>query len=102
MSKRAALFFDRPEFEGLSLDGMEASAAEESPQQRSDANGAVDGEEMGQDEDVEMEDFASENDSEEVPAEDGEQDAWDADSDQEKPPAKPSTPPPTLPSNISV
>ena len=100
MSKRAALFFDRPEFEGLSLYGMERSGPEGSPEHQAPANGLVDGKEMEQEEDVEMKDSASENDYEEVPAEDGEQDAWDADSDEEKKPAKSSTPSQNPPSNI--
>jgi len=102
MSKRAALFFDRPEFEGLGLDGMERSGPEESPEQQADAIGVVDGEEMEHDKDVEMKDSASEDDYEEVPADDGEQDAWDADSDEEKAPAKSSTPSQNPTSNIHL
>lgn len=93
LSKRAALFFDQPEFEGLDGDGDNAveEDEEEAPVK---ANGHV--EENG-DEDVAMEeeDSASENGFEVVPTQAPEPDTWDDDeSDDEKPAPRPSISPP--------
>lgn len=76
LSQRAALFFDRPDFEGIDIDEVEETAVEEkSPE----ATIQVDYE------DEEMEDSASENGFEEVPADTAEPDPWDEDSENEKP-----------------
>jgi AdoMet-dependent rRNA methyltransferase SPB1 len=92
MSKRAALFFDQPEFKGLSLDTIENSVPKEPSQSQPDLNGERNRtENIGDDEDIEMEDSASENGFEEVPTNNTEPDTWDADSDSEKVPSAPST-----------
>ena len=76
LSQRAALFFDRPDFEGIDFDEAEETAVEEkSPEATLQVN----------DEDEKMEDSASENGFEEVPADAAEPDPWDEDSEDEKP-----------------
>lgn len=76
LSQRAALFFDRPDFEGIDVDNVEEAALED---QSSDATLQIN------DRDEEMEDSASENGFEEVPADAIEPDPWDEDSEDEKP-----------------
>lgn len=103
MSKRAALFFDRPEFEGLGLDGLEDTDPKVSLEDQPETNGVTNGAET-EDEDVEMQDSASDNnDFEEVKVNDTQPDAWDADSDEERASAKPGTFPSTtaVPKHLS-
>jgi AdoMet-dependent rRNA methyltransferase SPB1 len=83
LSKRAALFFDQPDFEGIDEE-VENVAEDEEPVK---ANGHV--QENGE-EDIEMQDSASENGFEIVPTQAPEPEAWDDDSDDEKPVARPS------------
>jgi hypothetical protein len=78
LSKRAALFFDRPDFEGIDTDEVEdlPIEIEHSPEM----NPIIDGDEV--------EESASENGFEEIPATVPEPDPWDDDSDEDKSPAK--------------
>lgn len=75
LSQRAALFFDRPDFEGIDIDEVEETAVEE---KSLEATRQVD------DEDEEMEDSATENGFEEVPGDAAEPDPWDEDYEDEK------------------
>lgn len=79
LSKRAALFFDRPDFEGIDEEEEEDAAIddEKSPEP------VVQVQQV--DDVVEAEDSASENGFEEVPVNASEPDPWDEDSEDEKP-----------------
>jgi AdoMet-dependent rRNA methyltransferase SPB1 len=84
MSKRATLFFDRPEFAGLGLDNIKESVCPEIDGGESEINECLmeDGEDL----------VASENEFQQVRVYDAEPEleAWDSASDEEKPAAKPS------------
>jgi AdoMet-dependent rRNA methyltransferase SPB1 len=92
LSKRAALFFDQPDFEGIDLDEETAAPEEHSDpvEQEPPAEETIEEELVEED----MEDSASENGFEIVPTTQPNQESWNDDSDDEKPPAKPSPPTP--------
>lgn len=89
MSKRAALFFDRPEFAGLGLDNIEEAVPAGISGAESEIHKHLD-EETPNGEDLEQEDLASENEFEQVRVDKAEPETWDSASDDENPPAKPS------------
>lgn len=88
LSKRATLFFDKPEFEGIAIDEVEEIAPENnrSEEETNDVS-------HQNSEHESMRDSSPENDFDEVPLGPLEQDAWDDDdSDDDKRPAKPGNP----------
>jgi AdoMet-dependent rRNA methyltransferase SPB1 len=92
LSKRAALFFDQPDFEGIDSEVVEETPIED-PQPPEETVVLEEDEEVD-----DMKDSASENEFEVVPAKPSEPDPWDDDSDHEKP-AQPSNLLPS-PSNL--
>jgi hypothetical protein len=78
LSQRAALFFDRPDFEGIDTEEVEETVVEKEILPEVDAPPQVE-------KDVEEEDSVSENGFEEVPVDAHEPDPWDEGSEDEKP-----------------
>jgi hypothetical protein len=87
LSKRAALFFDRPEFEGINIDD-----GEETPVKKLESPNADIPPRTNEHSDELKEHSASENGFEEVPVRDPEPYQWDDDSDEDKQPTRPGIP----------